>query len=325
MTIKVLDAGLLTTVQDLGRPGYQKDGVPVAGAMDRWSLRLANLLVGNLEGEAGLEITMLGPTLLFQEDAWIAITGADLSPTMDGQVLPMYRPLFIKSGAQIQFHSSKHGCRTYLAIAGGIDVPEAMGSKSTYLPAGIGGFGGRALLAGDQINIEKHATSLHEKMATRWSISLNVLPQYKPEIVLHIVLGHEHDFFTKEALDIFFTESFKASPQSNRMGYRLQGPTLKFKTPKELLSSPVAAGTIQVPHGGQPIILTADCQTTGGYPRIGHVIQADWPLLAQVKPGDNIRFQIVTLDEAHQHFLEQEKVLRIIKRAIKMRCHVEAN
>lgn len=316
MAIKVLDAGLLTTVQDLGRPGYQKDGVSVGGAVDRRSLRLANLLVGNHEGEAGLEMTLHGPTLLFEKDALIAVTGSDLAH------FPMWRPVFIKSGSVIKFSPIKSGCRSYLAVAGGIDVPAVMGSKSTHLQAGIGGMDGRAVAKNDYIKI---GDPTHFMNSVRWSISPFVRPKYRDEVVLHITPGPERDFFSDKALDTFFTESYKVTSQSNRMGFRLQGPSLEMLNDNDLLSSPVSAGTIQVPPNGMPIILMAECQTTGGYPRIGHVIQADFPLLSQVKPGDTIQFRPITLEEAHQRYFDQEKELRFLKRAIRMRCEHGSN
>jgi antagonist of KipI len=334
MSIKVLDAGLLTTVQDLGRPGYQKDGVPVGGAMDSFSLRMANLLVGNPEGDAGLEMTIIGPTLRFQEDALIAITGADLSPTINGKLAPMWRPIFIKKNGELQFRPGSGGCRAYLGIAGGVQVPKVMGSRSTYLAAGFGGFSGRAVAVHDDIEIGQPTPLMTFFMEDRseepfipakWAISPKVLPSYSKEIILHLIRGPEYENFTDDALKDLFTKPFKVSPQSNRMGYRLEGPFLKQKEVGNMLSSPVTIGTVQVPSDGQPIILMADCQTTGGYPRIGHIIQADRKQLAQAKPGDHILFRPMILEKAHQLYFEEERTLRHIKKAIEMRFKHDPN
>jgi antagonist of KipI len=325
MSVRVLRPGLLTTVQDLGRPGYQRFGVVVGGAMDRLSLRVANLLVGNDEGAAALEITLLGPTLAFDEDAILALCGGEWSPRLDGCPLPMWRPICIQRGSVLTFGSPHSGCRAYLAIAGGFDVPQVMGSRSTYLRAGIGGYQGRALATDDILNVtspkrERGPDALSQgqprSSLALWSSegndtfypvwSAGIRPRYSEHATIRVVRGREFDWFTAASREQCFSQEYTVTPQSDRMGYRLQGTPLQLVSPREMISEAVCCGTIQVPADGQPILLMADCATTGGYPRVAHVIAADLPLAAQLKPGDKMRFQEVSLAEARQLHLKQE-------------------
>ncbi|MCM3411577.1 biotin-dependent carboxyltransferase family protein [Metabacillus litoralis] len=318
-----LRSGLLTTIQDLGRYGYQKYGVIVSGAMDSYSLRIANLLVGNSEGEAALEITLMGPTLLFEKDMLIAITGGDLSPTIEGASVPLWRPVFVKKGSKLQFGLQKSGCRAYLAVAGGFAVNEIMKSKSTYLRAEIGGYQGRAIQEGDILEVNsmsEGAFSQIEKLKNKqnkrpfqpanWSVRWNeFLPLIKnPNI--RVLQGAQYEKFTSHSKEQFFTQSFRVSPQSDRMGYRLSGPAIELEEKLEMLSEAVAHGTIQIPPDGNPIILLADRQTTGGYPKIGQVATVDLPVIAQVMPGQSISFTEITLEDAERLYLEKEKNLR---------------
>ncbi|WP_285849129.1 biotin-dependent carboxyltransferase family protein [Metabacillus litoralis] len=323
MTITTLRSGLLTTIQDLGRYGYQKYGVIVSGAMDSYSLRIANLLVGNSEGEAALEITLMGPTLLFEKDMLIAITGGDLSPTIEGASVPLWRPVFVKKGSKLQFGLQKSGCRAYLAVAGGFAVNEIMKSKSTYLRAEIGGYQGRAIQEGDILEVNsmsEGAFSQIEKLKNKqnkrpfqpanWSVRWNeFLPLIKnPNI--RVLPGTQYEKFTSHSKEQFFTQSFRVSPQSDRMGYRLSGPAIELEEKLEMLSEAVAHGTIQIPPDGNPIILLADRQTTGGYPKIGQVATVDLPVVAQVMPGQSISFTEITLEDAERLYLEKEKNLK---------------
>ncbi|MCM3162396.1 biotin-dependent carboxyltransferase family protein [Metabacillus litoralis] len=318
-----LRSGLLTTIQDLGRYGYQKYGVIVSGAMDSYSLRIANLLVGNSEGEAALEITLMGPTLLFEKDMLIAITGGDLSPTIEGASVPLWRPVFVKKGSKLQFGLQKSGCRAYLAVAGGFAVNEIMKSKSTYLRAEIGGYQGRAIQEGDILEVNsmsEGAFSQIEKLKNKqnkrpfqpanWSVRWNeFLPLIKnPNI--RVLPGTQYEKFTSHSKEQFFTQSFRVSPQSDRMGYRLSGPAIELEEKLEMLSEAVAHGTIQIPPDGNPIILLADRQTTGGYPKIGQVATVDLPVVAQVMPGQSISFTEITLEDAERLYLEKEKNLK---------------
>jgi antagonist of KipI len=329
MSLRILRPGLLTTVQDLGRPGYQHLGVVVSGAMDALALRGANLLVGNDEGAAGLEITLLGPTIRFESEQLIALTGADLSPTLDGQPMPPHRPVAVRAGTVLAFGAARAGCRAYLAVAGGLAVPLVLGSRATYLRAALGGWHGRALLAGDELPVGQPtaasqqlrgvlalATASRAWAAARWTPGPLLCPRPQPVPLLRALRGPEYAQFTLASQQAFWRELFLLTPAADRMGYRLQGPGLTRATPPELLSSAVTLGTVQVPPGGQPIVLLADAQTTGGYPRLAQVITADFSALAQARPGQQLRFAEVTLAEAQALYLAQERRLRALKNAL---------
>lgn len=329
MSVRVLHGGLLTTVQDLGRFGAQKYGVIVSGAMDCVSMRLANLLVGNEEGEGGLEVTMFGTKLYFEEDRLVAITGGDLQPTIDGLPAPMWRPVLITAGSILQFKSAISGCRAYVAFAGGIDVPLVMGSKSTYLRAGIGGFSGRALQKGDYLACG-NVTSLIGKAFSRqlkqahqpfsWFIDYTQLQLFGQNEAIRVMPGSEFHRFSNDSRHAFFSTRYKITTQSDRMGYRLEGVPVHVSETFDLLSEGVTYGTIQVPSSGQPIILMADRQTTGGYPKIGQIITADLPRLAQMQPNTNILFTEVSLEQAEDALFEMEKTMADIKLSIRLKA-----
>ena len=300
--IEVISPGLLTTVQDLGRPGYQRFGVPVSGAMDSFALRVGNALVGNPPNAAGLEITIAGPTLNFLSDALIAITGADLQPILHQADLnawraPLGMAIYVRGGSQLEFGGRRSGCRAYLTVAGGISVPPIMNSASTYLIGGFGGYRGRALQAGDILSVENahgHLPSLAGR---------SLAPEHRLGYVDHptirVVLGPQDDYLTPEAVQTFLSQGYKVSTTSDRMGLRLQGPPLIHQGAKEIISSGIPLGAIQVPPDAQPIVLMADRQSVGGYPLIATVIQSDIPLLAQCLPGQSsVRFQAISVEEA---------------------------
>lgn len=324
MTVKVLHPGLLTTIQDLGRYGSQKYGVIVSGAMDSYSLRVANLLVGNDEGEGALEITLFGTTLYFEKDSLISITGGDLLTTIDGKNAPMWRPILIRKGSILKFKSAIKGSRAYLAFAGGISTPKVMESKSTYLRAGIGGFQGRALQKEDTFecgNLNELNHLLVQQLENlnghfTWAVNYSALINLKPSQTIRVLKGTEFNRFDNNSQQTLFNEPYTITTQADRMGYRLEGPTLSLAEPFELLSESVTYGTIQVPPNGQPIILMADRQTTGGYPKIGQVISADLPSLAQLQPTSTIQFKEVTHEEAIMELLKKEKIIDEIKMAI---------
>ncbi|GAB3877123.1 biotin-dependent carboxyltransferase family protein [Hymenobacter segetis] len=327
MSLRILRPGLLTTVQDLGRFGYQQDGIIVSGAADALALRVANLLVGNEEPVAGLEITLLGPRIRFEADHLIALTGAHLSPTLNGQSMGRNRAIWVAAGAELAFGPAVAGCRAYLAVAGGVAVPLVLGSRSTYLRAGFGGLNGRALRAGDELPIgEPSATSAAIRAAlfnsqknwvqARFTPGPGLCPAPRPEPVIRALRGPEYAQFSAESQQAFWCQPFTISTEADRMGCRLQGPGLKRLETTELLSSAVTFGTVQVPAGGQPIALLADHQTTGGYPRIAQVISADFAALAQVRPGQRLRFQEVMLAEAQALYLAQEARVRGLRRGI---------
>ncbi|MEC2072288.1 5-oxoprolinase subunit C family protein [Alkalihalophilus marmarensis] len=333
MSIKVLRPGLLTTLQDLGRVGYQKYGVIVSGAMDPYSLRIANLLVGNREDTACLEMTMQGATLEVEQDTLMAITGGQLTPSIGNYQIPLWRPVFVKRGSVIRFGNCASGCRTYVAVAGGFDILPVMGSQSTYLRAKIGGLDGRALQEGDVLPVSKelsdHAKffmNLFKEKAEKsfylpdWRVRTSVTLPNK-ETVIRVLPGTHYDTFTEESKERFYNDAFQISPQSDRMGYRLDGSELARSEASEVVSEAVALGTVQVPADGNPIILLADRQTTGGYPRIAQVISVDIPKLAQMKPGDSIQFSEVTLEEAQQLYMERESELKEIKMGLYVKRH----
>ncbi|MGY3088155.1 antagonist of KipI [Hymenobacter sp. UYAg731] len=327
MSLRILRPGLLTTVQDLGRHGYQQDGIIVSGAMDALALRVGNLLVGNAENAAGLEITLLGPRILFETDHLIALTGAHLSPTLNGQPVGRNRAVWVAAGAELVFGPAVAGCRAYLAVAGGVAVPLVLGSRSTYLRAGFGGLEGRALRAGDELPVGAPSATgaairamLFNSQQTwaqaRFTPGSDLCPAPRPEPIIRAVRGPEYAQFSAESQQTFWHEPFTIGTEADRMGYRLQGPGLERLEETELLSSAVTFGTVQVPAGGQPIALLADHQTTGGYPRIAQVISADFSALAQAQPGQRLRFQEVTLAEAQTLYLAQEARVRELRRGI---------
>ncbi|MFC7679774.1 biotin-dependent carboxyltransferase family protein [Paenibacillus sp. GCM10028914] len=310
MSIKIVKPGLLVTVQDLGRTGYGKYGVVVSGAMDPFSHRAANWLVGNDEKEAALELTWSGFTARFETDLWIAITGGNFSPQIEGVRVPMWRPVFVPRGSMLVFDKPVNGCRSYLAVSGGIDVPEVMGSGSTYMRAGVGGFHGRALKAGDVIRtrpslFKKHSIDVETPLyAGKWSIPQALFPSYHDHPIVRVIRGNQFDDFDDESRMSIFEQRFFVTPQSDRMGYRLSGKPLSLQTPKEYVSEAVALGTIQVPVDGQPIILMADRQTHGGYPKIAQIASIDIPVVAQVPPGGTLRFSEIALEEAQRIYVE---------------------
>ncbi|AHM63559.1 Urea amidolyase protein [Flammeovirgaceae bacterium 311] len=336
MSVKILSPGLLSTIQDAGRSGYRKEGIIASGAMDLYAHRIANLLVGNEEEEASIEICMSGLSLQFEASHLVAITGADLSPAVDGISVKMWRPVWIPKGSILSFGAPASGCFAYLAIAGSFDVPEVLGSYATYLAAGLGGYRGRPLQTDDLLeckkatellpllNSLKHLGSGHSVVEAPWAPDTQLLPEYQENPVIRVIRGLEWELFNKESLQIFLAEPFRVTAHSNRMGYRLQGPSLSLATQAELLSSAVSFGTVQVPASGDPIVLAADHQTTGGYPRIANVISADFSSLVQTQAGKKIYFKEVTLAQAHQLLFEQQNKLVQLKLAIQIKLNQQA-
>lgn len=330
MGIEVIQPGMFTTVQDLGRFGYQRHGVIVGGAMDGGAMRTANLLVGNAEDEAVIEVTWKGPTLLFHEDLLVAVCGGEFALSIGGKPVASNRPVWIKKGSVLDMGRAQSGFRAYLAVAGGWDVPQVLGSRSTNFLAGFGGYKGRLLREGDRLGSKSpgdFSRFLLQRIASQGdSTSFSeadwyVPPQHSPfaqRTAVRVIRGEQFDDFTLESRRQFFQEAYQITPQSDRMGYRLSGPKLELTKQMELLSSAVSAGTIQVPPNGQPIILLADRQTTGGYPKIGHVATVDLPVLAQMRPGETVRFQEISLGEAQQALYRREMALKQIKLGIEL-------
>lgn len=317
MNAHVVSGGLFTTVQDLGRPRTQRQAVPVCGAMDTMALRLANLVVGNDDGAAALEATLIGPAVQFSAPTLIAIGGADLSATVNSQPLARWRPTLVPAGSVLRFGRPEAGCRAYVAIAGGIDVPAIFGSRSTYVRANFGGVAGRALRDGDEIAFgepsplaRKIAASLRSETPgpwfARWYAGATLRPHYTAEPTVRLIPGAHTEALDGPSRFALFDERFRVSASSDRMGYRLEGPPLRLRERVEILSEGVSFGTLQLPPGGAPIVLMADGQTTGGYPRIGEVASVDLPLVAQLKPGDHVRFAAISLDDAQRLYLERE-------------------
>ncbi|MFA4867049.1 MAG: biotin-dependent carboxyltransferase family protein [Pedobacter sp.] len=319
MGIKVLKGGMLTTIQDLGRTGYRKEGIIVSGAMDRLALEIGNLLLGNDISEAGLECTLLGPKLLFKTTQLVAITGGDLNPTVNGEPVNMWRPIIIPEGAILSFSTPVKGCRSYIAFFGGLDLPKVLDSYATYLKAGIGGYKGRALKADDELSFKKSYQQTGNSF--KWAADLRMYPDLNnPEI--RVMEGPEFESFNKQTISDLFNKQYMISKAADRMGYRLEGPALQLSQPKEMLSSAVTFGTIQVIPDGGMILLMADHQTTGGYPRILQVITADLTKLAQMQSGQQIRFKLVTLEEARTALLNREKQIKQLKQALTLKRSV---
>ena len=305
--IEIIEPGLLTSVQDLGRYGYQRFGVPVSGAMDVFSLRGANLLVGNDEGAAGLEITVLGAKIRFLADTFIAVTGADLSLRLNGQPVPRWQTTKVPEGAILSSEGVRDGMRAYVALRGGIDVPLIMGSRSTYANGGIGGLEGRALRASDTLStlpVKTDSFPTERGLPDEYELA-----QYGHEHEIRVILGPQHEAFTRQGIDTLLGSTYVVSTESDRMGYRLEGPPIQHKDGPDIVSDGTPPGAVQVPGDGRPIILLADRGTTGGYAKIATVISADIGKVAQAAPGDEISFRAVNMEEAHAAVREQEAVL----------------
>ncbi len=338
--IKVIRAGLSTTIQDSGRFHLRHFGIPAGGAMDRLSCELSNRLIGNAAHAAVLEMTLSGDELEWSDDSLIAITGADLSPILSsgheaGRAVPQHTPVLIRGGTRIHFQTARRGCRCYLAIAGGFDVPEIMGSRATYLRAGVGGLHGRKLQAGDELPAGSSAADIRSRAeslglflseqatfsAPLWFVRTLDLPS-SPTVTLRVLRGTHFDWLREDSRNEFWNSAFRVSSQSDRMGYRMSGQSLQFEVREELLSDGIAVGTVQVPSDGNPILLMADCAPTGGYPRIAHVISADLPLAAQLRPGQRIVFCETNMANAQQAARQQRKELEqaIVMARLKRKC-----
>jgi len=334
MTIEVLHPGMLTTVQDEGRFGLRGVGIVTSGAMDKFALQVANLLVGNERGAAALEMTLTGATLVFHDDALVALCGADMDARADeGPPLPGWRPVLVRSGTVLRFGRALCGARACLAVAGGIAVAAVLASRSTHVPSRLGGFAGRALQPGDRLQAgtpSAAALALAARLAAAapgapiapaaWAIAPSARPPYAEQPAVRVTRGREAEAMTGGSLHSFFTTPYSITPQSDRMGYRLAGARLEEAEPREMISEAVTMGTVQVPPGGQPIVLMADAQTTGGYPRIAQVTAADLPLLAQLKPGETVRFREITLQEAQSLYIRQQLDLRRLEQLVRLKA-----
>ena len=313
--IDVLKPGLISSFQDLGRWGHQPLGVPVSGAMDEVSHRLANLAVGNDENDATLEVTMMGPTLRFEREAVLAWTGADLSPTLDGVPVPPFAATAVPAGATLQFGRRVAGLRAYVAVQGGYALAPVMGSASTYARAGFGGHEGRMLRKGDRIALKPAraaATSMPLPSPLSEALRRRLEPA-APDAPIRVLRGREWVQFGAPAQQALLGQAWRIGAQSERMGYRLEGTALERAARGDILSEPVAFGTVQVPPDGQPIVLMAERQTSGGYPKIAQVASIELPRLAQRAPGEHIRFAMIEIDEAQALLLMREQTLQALR------------
>ena len=308
--VRVINPGLMTTVQDLGRTGYQQFGVPEAGAMDRLALVLANMLVGNDWGEGALEVTASGPTLEFLNHTAFAVTGADISPALNGVPISNYETIYGAKGDVLSFGSLKSGARAYIAFHGGLDVPKVMNSSSTYLRGKFGGLEGRSLRAGDELKVKGEKIRYFGLR----KITSEIIPVYTNHYTARVILGTEEEGFWDEAIETFLKSTYTVTNQWDRMGIRLKGTAIAHKKSADILSSGITLGTIQVPSSGEPIIMLADRQTTGGYTRIGNVISVDIPYLAQLKPGDRLSFEKIRVEEAQAMARKQHSLLEELER-----------
>jgi antagonist of KipI len=305
---EVFHPGIFTSIQDLGRPQYLKYGIPASGAADRFSAGVANLLVGNLPGAALLEVTLFQFELLALNDLIMAVTGGNLSPHVNEKPWPMWQSVALREGDRVSFRERKEGLRAYLAIRGGFSGREFLGSRSVF----VRGLMGNAVQKGEILETANPVT----KPIPPRKISPEMIPIFSNKNNLRVVLGPQDDRFTKKGIETFLSSDYRVSSQSDRMGYRLEGPTIEHRSGADIISEPIARGAIQVPGDGLPIILLWDAQVSGGYTKIANVISADLDRLAQIMPGEGLRFQAVTLEEAHQALREERVRWERVKKAI---------
>lgn len=308
----VVRSGLQTTIQDRGRWGLQSRGVSTAGPMDPVSHRIANALVGNDPGAATLEIALAGPEIEFDDERLAAVSGAQFALTVDGRVKAMNTPFLVSAGSVLRFGARSAGTRAYLAIAGGIDVPQVLGSRSTHLLSRMGGMGGRALAAGDRLPLGP-ASGTPRHMIEHPGIP--ALPPPGSEVSVRVVPGPHRERFSDAALDDLQSAAYAIRTDSDRMGFRLQGPRLGRDGSPEMISDATPLGAVQVPASGDPVLLMADRQTTGGYPIIAIAISADIGVAGQLAPGDRIRFEVCTMQEAMAALIRVEQALMALEAA----------
>lgn len=303
-TIQVVTPGLLTTVQDLGREGFGTLGVSPSGAADSISIRLGNRLVGNPDNAAALEMTLLGGTFAFPDGATITLAGSDFGATLDDARIETHSSIEVKSGQVVRVGSTCSGARCYLCVQGGLHVDAFLGSSCTHLLSGLGGYEGRALRKGDALSVGPAPFSHRKRM-----LAPGVLRRLAPRKTLRVTAGPQSDWFSDSARQSLYANAYRVTEESNRMGIRLDGPPLALKHSGDMITEGVSLGAIQVPLGGLPIILFVEQQTTGGYPKIANVISADFSSLGQLRPRDEVRFELVSFEEARRLLVEQETFL----------------
>ncbi len=309
---RVLEPGPFTTVQDLGRWGFQQFGIPVSGALDRFSCRIANLLVDNPENAGVLEITFTGPKIEVLSEGMVAVTGADMPLHVNGMARALWEAFPVKAGDRISLRAAVNGVRAYLAVSGGILVPEVMGSRSTCVGGKFGGMKGRALAAGDILESGPDCFS-----RVPMSLPDEFRPEFCSEITLRTLPGPQDHYFDK-GLELFLSSQFTVTPQADRIGYRLDGPIIRLKEemPPSIISEPHVPGAVQVPADGRPIIVLVE-QTVGGYAKIATVVSADLNILAQARPGNRVRFSRVDVAEAHRSYITHQEKLDRIRRILR--------
>ncbi|HWR45612.1 biotin-dependent carboxyltransferase family protein [Sporomusa sp.] len=309
--ITTLQQGDFTTIQDGGRWGYQAYGMPIAGAMDRYAYRMANILAGNQENAAVIEMTDAGASFKFDEEQLVAVCGADMQGKLGGKPISNWSSFFVPKQGELRFDAVVNGCRAYLAVRGGIEVPLVLGSRSTYTRAKIGGYEGRALRQGDVLYVGQSSAA----PAGPRRLPSQCIMQYTPEVNLRAILGPQDKMFTSNAIQTFFTSTYIVTGQSDRTGYLLRGPKiLPHGKEADIVSDAVGLGAIQIPSNGMPFIVTADHQTTRGFAKIAYVIQVDLPRLSQARTGDKIRFTSVTEEAAIEALQHEEQIVHTIAR-----------
>lgn len=309
--LSIIRPGALTTVQDLGRWGAQSQGVPVAGPMDPVSHRIANVLVGNDARAATLEVTLIGPEIEFQDDRAVAVTGAEFDLSLDGRAVGD-ACFVVRAGSRLRFGRRIRGSRAYVAVAGGLDVPQVLGSRATHLVSRMGGFEGRALAAGDRLPLGDRPA----RRASGVGAVNAIVPIPEGHAQVRVVPGPQRDKFDDQALDVLQSATYTIANDSDRMGFRLSGPALRHTRSADIISDATPLGVLQVPASGQPLLLMADRQTTGGYPKIATVISADVGLAGQLGPGDAIAFSICSRQEAIAALISQERALMALERSV---------
>ncbi|WP_165247866.1 biotin-dependent carboxyltransferase family protein [Adlercreutzia sp. ZJ141] len=322
MGVTTIKPGVLTTVQDWGRSGYMGSGFSPSGVMDTRAFRIANLLVDNSQNAPVLEFCLAGPTLRFTTNTFIAITGGDFDPKVDGRPVPMYAAVFVRRGSVLSFGAPRRGMYGYLAVAGeSFRVPEVMGSRSTNLKCGIGGWKGRALNTGDYLPFETKGLDFLPNLGSH---ALNGDAAFygfdETETVLRVVPGPQDSLFTERGMATFFEEPFSTTTKCDRMGFRLDGPEIETVNGSDIISDGIAYGAVQIPSHGRPIIMLADRQTTGGYAKIGTVVSVDVPKLVQCAPGRTIRFKRISVQEAQQLFREEARHMKALEKMVRRPC-----
>ncbi|RYG06460.1 MAG: biotin-dependent carboxyltransferase family protein [Chitinophagaceae bacterium] len=327
MEIEIIKPGLLSTLQDQGRLHYRHIGVPVSGAMDPFAASVANILLGNEENAAVIEISFSEFSFRAISNIVVACTGPGFRWTVDGNEIHMWQAAFIPAGSKVIVQPKHEGVRAYLAIAGGWFVEPVLESRSTYLPLNMGGYQGRALQAHDMLSND-NLTDLSKLIVQKishtilhtfhWGVQPQLIVDYNKRKI-RIIEGQEAAWFTKDSIAALQKTPFVVDILSNRMGYQIRSKPLQRNSEQEMLSAAVTMGTIQVSNNGSPILLMADCQTTGGYPRIGQVIAADLPICAQLKPGDEIRFELISLESAEEIYRNYLNELTLVYKMVELR------